>query len=153
MRFSNDVKALNPGIDAAIAAPAKAKKKKADDRADLLLDQLRTHAPDIAGRFTRDLPFQSFRIDLADAALGIAIEVNGGLQRPGGGKHATSRDHHKMRELALAGWLPLVFTSSEVWRDPLGCIAYIRRAIAVREAAPALFFAEVFRARNSEGAR
>lgn len=156
MRFSKDVQELNPGLDAAIVAPAR-KKKKTEDRADLLLEQIRTHAPDIAGRFTRDLSFQTFRIDLADPELGIAVEVNGGLRRPGGGKHATSRDHHKVRELALAGWLPLVFTSSEVWHDPLGCIGYIRRAIAARAAIiasdPAFFYAEVFRARNSEGAR
>lgn len=149
MRFSKDVQDLNPGVGAAIAAPAR-KQKKTEDRADLLQDQLRIHAPDLHARFTRDLPFQTFRIDLADPLLMIAIEVNGGLKRGGGGKHATSRDHEKVRELQVAGWLTLVFTSSEVFHDPLHCIAWVRRAVVLRTQPPTFFYAEVFRTRNNQ---
>ena len=129
MRFSNDVWALNPELD----VPTRRKvRQKTEDRADRLQDELRIHAADLHARFTRDLPFQTFRIDLGSADLMLAVEVNGGLKRPGGGKHATSRDHEKVRELQLAGWMVLVFTSSEVFHDPMHCIQWIRRAVVVR---------------------
>lgn len=147
MRFSKDILALNPGLDAPTLRKAR---EKTEDRADLLQDQLRTHAPDLHARFTRDLPFQTFRIDLADPLLMLAIEVNGGLKRGGGGKHATSRDHEKVRELQVAGWLTLVFTSSEVFHDPLHCIAWVRRAVAVRTQLPSFFCADMVRMRTSQ---
>ncbi len=127
-RYSRDVLRLNPELQAD-AALRRAATGQPEDMADRLLAELRLHAPDLARRLVRDLPFRTFRVDLADPETRLAIEVNGGLQRAGGGKHATARDHVKVRELTLAGWRVLVFTSGEVRADPLGCIAYIRRGI------------------------
>lgn len=126
MKFSRDVLALNPELRGEAGKKAR---QRHEDRADTLREHLRLLAPDLYARLVRDHPFLTFRIDLADPPTMLAVEVNGGLMRAGGGKHATSRDHHKMRELVFAGWRPLVFTSSEVVHDPEMCIAAIRRGL------------------------
>lgn len=135
MRFSKDILTLNPHLAGDTRRKATAVHA---DRADWLLEALRVHAPDLPAP-VRDHPFGSFRIDLAwpgaggAGGAGVAAEVNGGLKRAGGGKHATSRDHQKVRQLVLAGWAVLVFTSSEVVHDPLMCIEDIRCALAQKE--------------------
>jgi very-short-patch-repair endonuclease len=118
----------DPEVFDALKARRRRLPGESEDCADRLLAEIRRLAPDLPAP-ERDRPFLTFRIDLAWPACCLAVEVNGGLHRAGGGKHATSRDHQKMRELTLAGWRPLVFTSSEVRSDPLGCIADIRRAL------------------------
>jgi very-short-patch-repair endonuclease len=124
--------AQDPAVFDALKGRRRRLPGESDDCADRLLAEIRRLAPDIPPP-QRDRPFLTFRIDLA-WELGpcmLAVEVNGGLHRAGGGKHATSRDHQKMRELALAGWRTLVFTASEVRNDPLGCISDIRRALRI----------------------
>lgn len=134
MRFSKDILALNPELRGETRRKATAVHA---DRADWLLDHLRVLAPDVPTPI-RDYPFLTFKIDLAWPAQMLATEVNGGLMREGGGKHATSRDHQKIRQMVLAGWRVLIFTSSEVRNDPLMCITDIRAALGLTHQAEAL---------------
>lgn len=129
MRFSKDILTLNPHLAGDTRRKATAVHA---DRADWLMEALRVHAPDLPAP-VRDHPFLSFRVDLAWPLQNVGVEVNGGLKRAGGGKHATSRDHQKVRQLVLAGWAVLVFTSSEVVHDPLMCIEDIRRALKLAQ--------------------
>lgn len=126
MKFSADVRALNLDVTRDLRRAA----QRHEDVADVLLAELARLAPDLPSP-ERDRPFQRFKIDLAWPAARLAVEVNGGLRRAGGGKHATSRDHQKVRQLVLDGWHVLVFTSSEVRCDPLMCIRDISTALAL----------------------
>ena len=101
------------------------------DGADTLLAYLKTLAPDLPVPI-RDLPFETFRIDLAWPDRKLAIEVNGGRWLPGGGKHGTERDRHKIRRLVLAGWRVLEYSTEMVDNNPIGVIEEIREAIDAR---------------------
>lgn len=128
MRMSKDVRALNPEL----AEPEVKQALAPLDRANDLQEYIRVHAPGLAPVLTRDLPWRTFKLDLASEALRICVEVDGGLMRAGGGKHATTRDKQKIRELVIDGWAVLIFASTEVHRDPLGCIADIWRLVEAR---------------------
>ncbi len=95
--------------------------------ADVLLDLVRVHAPDLDG-LVRDHPFQTFRVDLAWPDLRLGFEVNGGYHAKGGGKHGTVRDHQKVQDLVLNGWTVLVFSAAQVRQDPLDVMDRMRRA-------------------------
>ena len=123
-KLSPAVRALNPDVDTATRRALAG----VEDCADRLLAELRTHAQDLPAP-VREWRFQTFRVDLAWPESNLMIEVNGGYSSSRGGKHATARDHQKIRELTLAGYTVLVFTSGEVRADPLGCIADIRRGL------------------------
>jgi very-short-patch-repair endonuclease len=128
-RLPKHLRELNPQIDAQTRRAAAG----VEDVADHLQQYLRTLAPDVPPP-VRDQPAGPFRIDLAWPDLGLAVEVNGGYSAPRGGKHGSVRDHEKMRAIALAGWLVLVFAAEEVRHDPDKCIADIRAAVlAARE--------------------
>lgn len=128
MRFSKDVLALNPQLTAQARRAARGQ----DDVADVLYAELCRHAKDIWLNAAREWPFGTFRIDIAIPSRMVAVEVDGGQHKPGGGKHGGARDYQKTRQLALAGWLVLRFTAGEVRNDPLACIADIRQALELR---------------------
>lgn len=119
--LSADVRKLNPETASDVTRPV--------DGADTLLGHIRVLAPDLYPLLTRDYPFQSFKIDLAAVPQKIAIEVDGGQWQPGGGKHGSRRDYQKTRQITMAGWLLLRFTTSEVNDDPIGVIGEIRSAV------------------------
>jgi len=74
--LSRTMRELNPD-----AVPALTRRY---DAADTLMDYIRTLAPDLHPLFVRDYPFQRFRIDLANVATKLAIEVDGGQFKPDG---------------------------------------------------------------------
>lgn len=133
-RVSSDVAALNPEIldDPTVRRAASA------DCADLLLSEaerlMLSTAPIVREwaaytlTLTREYPFGSFRIDLADEAAKLAVEIDGGLSNARGGKHGTNRDYAKTRALVGAGWRLYRFTSSEVRTDPLRVLREIAEA-------------------------
>jgi very-short-patch-repair endonuclease len=100
------------------------------DGAQVLFDYMRRHAPDIADWFIREYHFDRFRIDLADPQHMIAVEIDGGQFKPGGGKHGSKRDYEKINALTLAGWKVIRFRAIDMRADPLGTIDKIRQALA-----------------------
>jgi len=99
------------------------------DAADTLLAYIRILAPDMAQPI-RDYPLDRFRIDLAWPSALLAVEVDGGQWKAGGGKHGGKRDYQKTRRITQAGWRLLRFTSGEVNDNPIGVIEEIRAALA-----------------------
>lgn len=91
--------------------------------ADVLLEHIRLLAPALYPRCERDRKFGRCRIDIAIGM--VAVEVDGGNWKPGGGKHGGRADYRKTRALAKAGYLVLRFTAGEVRDDPAGVIAEI----------------------------
>jgi hypothetical protein len=69
--------------------------------------QLRYVAP-----LTR-LPRQ-WRFDFAWPTLRVAVELDGGYQAPGMGRHNSRGDHQKMAAAAELGWIVLHFTAPEL---------------------------------------
>ncbi len=119
--LNDDVRKLNPGVGSISSATV--------DAADILLAHIRTLAPDLAQPI-RDYPFDRFRIDLAWPSALLAVEVDGGQWKAGGGKHGGKRDYQKTRRITQAGWRLLRFTASEVSDNPIGVIEEIRAALA-----------------------
>jgi len=101
------------------------------DAADILQAHICTLASDMAQPI-RDYPLDRFRIDLAWPSALLAVEVDGGQWKAGGGKHGSKRDYQKTRRITTAGWRLLRFTAGEVNDDPLGVIAEIRQALSPR---------------------
>ncbi len=89
-------------------------------------------AAQVVAGLTRNHPFRSFWIDLADAGSLTAVEINGGRWQPGGGKHATARDRQKVRQLQQAGWIVLEFLTEECTADPVAVMQEIAQTIMAR---------------------
>lgn len=70
-----------------------------------------------------------YKIDLADAALRIAVEVDGESHR---GEAARQRDEKKDAFLRSLGWLVLRMRNKAVIQDPDGCAAKIQEACRAR---------------------
>lgn len=141
MRFPKHIVALNPELR---EPETRRRAAQPDDMAETLYAQIQLLAPALLSGCVREYPFLTFFVDLAwptqdaprgplrpEGYAGLAVEVDGGLKRPGGGKHASFRDLQKLRKLALAGWLVLRFSSSEVRHDPIGCIGDIAAALEI----------------------
>jgi very-short-patch-repair endonuclease len=70
---------------------------------------------------------------LADADMAwpehkVLVEFDGDVHR----ERATFvRDRRRQNRLVAAGWIVLRFTSADVYGDPLGVLAQIRRALGV----------------------
>jgi len=119
---SHAVRELNPTAHRALSSRY--------DAADTLTDYIRTLAPELYPLFVRDYPFQRFRIDLAHVATKLAIEVDGGQWKAGGGKHGSKRDYEKINALTMAGWRVIRFRAIDMRADPIGTIEQIREALA-----------------------
>ena len=127
-RLSPDVAALNSALLADATLPRAAQ----EDMADTLLAharQLRTteHAAVAAVvlGLVRDHPFGRYRIDLADVARKLAIEIDGGQWCAGGGKHSSQADYAKTNALTAAGWQVYRLRATDVRRDPLVALTTI----------------------------
>jgi very-short-patch-repair endonuclease len=94
------------------------------DLADWMLDYLRVHAPDLVP--VRDLNVEKFKIDLAFPDQMIAVEIDGGQFKKGGGKHGGVRDYQKRRIVTKHGWTVIAYHAQEVRRSPLNVIKDIR---------------------------
>ena len=91
------------------------------DHADTLAHWLRLLAPSIyeaAEREYRFAPPRRWRFDFAWPAARVAVEVDGGRWKAGGGRHASSGDYEKIRAAVLLDWRVLRYTSAEVTGEP-----------------------------------
>ena len=126
-RIPAHIRALNPELD---AAASRTLASGQTDGAETLAAELRRLAGDLPLGI-REYPFDRWRVDLAWPSALLAVEVDGGQWKAGGGKHGRASDYVKLRRLTLAGWRVLRFTVGEVASDPLGCIADIRQALGL----------------------
>lgn len=126
MKFSPDVLNLNPNL----RDPEIRSLVQGNDMADVLLAHIRREHPEWDD-LVRDHPFQRYKIDIAISAEKLAIEVDGGQYKPGGGKHGTERDYDKINDLQLDGWMVLRFRAIEVENNPDKCLEYIRKARSI----------------------
>lgn len=74
-------------------------------------------------------PDRRWRFDFAWPDHGLAVEVDGGQYAPGGGRHAGDADREKLNHAAARGWRVLRFSPQQLERDPIGCVALVRRAL------------------------
>lgn len=83
------------------------------------------HEVAVAGHNYRlDFAIISWERGQRDYAHRVAIEVDGHdfHERT---KEQAARDRSRDRALTAAGWLVIRFTGSEVWRDPVACVAQV----------------------------
>ncbi len=94
----------------------------------------RLYAP--AGRYGeprkfRFHPTRRWEMDFAWPAYMVFVEINGGQWS--GGRHSggsgAEGDAEKQNAAVLDGWTPLVFWTSQLKRDPIGCIERVIAAI------------------------
>lgn len=75
-------------------------------------------------------PIRRWRFDFAFPAAKVAVEVDGGQWTARGGRHATDSDREKLNQAAAMGWRVLRFSPDMLRKDPLGCAAVVRQALA-----------------------
>jgi len=71
-------------------------------------------------------PVRRWRFDFAwpsSSRGGVAVEVDGGQWRAGGGRHNTDPDREKLNTAAALGWRVLRFSHAALETDPAGCVA------------------------------
>jgi very-short-patch-repair endonuclease len=76
-------------------------------------------------------PVRRWRFDFAWPTEGVAVEIDGGQWRAGGGRHNTDADRVKLNTAAALGWRVLHFSHSALAADPEGCIELTRAAVAI----------------------
>lgn len=145
MRFSPDVRALNPSVATRRTARHRSRRGPiaellAASAGELALEtrlaQLGADLPP-ATREYAFAPGRGWRFDFAWPEQLLAVEVDGGVHAPRGGRHATDGDRAKLNAAAVAGWRVLRFSPQMLDRDPAGVVAQIRQALTLQEAADA----------------
>lgn len=118
---------------------------------DALLDRLAPHLqkPDCEYHFSRvaigDAPhpparphlhkrlavagLRDWRFDRTWPDERVAIEVDGGQRKPGGGRHNRDSDRDKLNAAAALGWRVLRFSGEMLNEDPIRCIDVLRKAL------------------------
>jgi very-short-patch-repair endonuclease len=77
-------------------------------------------------------PPRRWRFDVAWPAQRIAVELDGGVWKAGGGRHAQDGDRFKLNRAAVDGWCVLRFSTAMLEKDPVGCIEMLRTALQRR---------------------
>mgnify|MGYP001564135983 CR=1 FL=1 len=72
---------------------------------------------------------RKWRFDWAEVARLVAIEVDGGQYKKGGGRHGGDDDREKLNQAAAMGWRLIRFSAAQLRRDPAGCVDVVRRAV------------------------
>ena len=84
-------------------------------------------------------PTRKWRFDFAwpceypDRGCGVAVEIDGGVWKIGGGRHGGDTDREKMNCAGALGWLVLHATPAMLKHDPISVIDCLRRVLSWRE--------------------
>lgn len=70
-----------------------------------------------------------FRFDFAWPQYKIAVEVDGGVFAPGGGRHAKDPDREKLNLAAECGWFVFRYSVQMLKKDPQACVDQVRRVL------------------------
>ncbi len=76
-------------------------------------------------------PGRRYRFDFAWPERMVAVEVDGGQWKAGGGRHNTDGDRDKMNLAVILGWRVMHFSAQRLEADPDRCVAEIRAALGV----------------------
>jgi len=101
------------------------------DKSALFLDYWRLLCPEgsVPVQEYRFAPPRRFRFDHAFLAHHVAVEVDGGVYLPHGGRHGTDKDREKLNIAAALGWRVLRFSPAMLNRDPAGCVELVKCAM------------------------
>lgn len=75
-------------------------------------------------------PKRKWRFDIAMPEKKIAIEIDGGHYKFGGGRHSTESDYEKINEAQILGWKVLRF-NTKMSKDFYKCLELIKRCLEV----------------------
>jgi very-short-patch-repair endonuclease len=98
---------------------------------------LRLHGADLPAPLTQvkfAAPARKWASDFGWPERGLLVEVDGGQFAPRGGRHNTDADRDKMNHAAALGYRTLRFSPQQIERDPVGCVALIRRCLEAPDA-------------------
>lgn len=70
-----------------------------------------------------------YRFDFAWPASRLAVEIDGGQWKPGGGRHGSDTDRHKLNLAAIAGWRVMRYSPAMLKADPAQCISEVVAAL------------------------
>lgn len=76
---------------------------------------------------------RKWAFDFAWPVHGVAVEINGGRWKAGGGRHNTPDDYHKMQTAAALGWRVFPVLPEQLINDPHTVFALLREALGVKE--------------------
>ena len=68
--------------------------------------------------------------DFAWPDVMIAVEIDGGRWKPGGGRHGGDGDKEKLNEAAALGWRVLRFSPAQIKNDAAQCVDVVLRAMS-----------------------
>ena len=70
-----------------------------------------------------------YRFDFAWPDSRLAVEIDGGQWKPGGGRHGSDTDRHKLNLAAIAGWRVMRYSPKMLIDDPEQCISEVVAAL------------------------
>lgn len=82
--------------------------------------------------FTSEAEWQldwAYPTNIAGDPVLVAIEVDGGQWKPGGGRHGSDGDRDKLNAAAGLGWRVLRFSPRQLRKEQLECFERVRRAM------------------------
>lgn len=94
----------------------------------------RTEKSEIKNGIQREYRFDAerkWRFDFAWPDKKVAVEVDGGRWKPGGGRHASDADMEKTNRATELGWRVFRFSASQVVNDPVGVAEKIDEILRV----------------------
>jgi len=72
------------------------------------------------------------RFDWALADLCVAVEIDGGVWKPRGGRHGTDKDREKLNIAASLGWLVFRFSEAMLEANPNDSVQLVWNAVRDR---------------------
>jgi len=92
---------------------------------------VQTLAPDLPKPVAeyRFHPRRRWRFDYAWPEYKVAVEIDGGQWKPGGGRHNTDADREKLNTAAAMGWRVLRFSHKVLREQPGDCVELLVLAI------------------------
>ena len=76
---------------------------------------------------------RKFRFDWCFKEQRLAVEVDGGVWKAGGGRHGKDSDREKLNFAAALGWRVMRFSPAMINADPEGCIRQVVDALNWRQ--------------------
>jgi hypothetical protein len=77
-------------------------------------------------------PPRKWRFDFAHIDVKVAVEIDGGSFKPGGGRHGQDGDREKLNMASALGWLVFRYSGQMMQANPIGCVAQVAATIIER---------------------